>query len=106
MHLACLWGQRYAGVVTYPTGFAARVITSPLAHGQRRCVVVPAAAGKTIGKPIGLAVSSPGLTFDVWLTDENQRVCDVITGIAMAPLTRGAQPPAWIIHPLTPKISP
>jgi len=110
MHLACLWGQRYAGVVTYPTGFSTRVITSPLAHGQRRCVVVPTSAGKAvgkpIGKPIGLAASARGLTFDLWLSDENHRVCDAIVGLAMVPLARGAQPPAWIVHPQTPNTTP
>jgi hypothetical protein len=85
MHLACLWGQRYAGAVAYPTGFSARAIVSPLAHGQRRCVVAP----KT--------VDARGLAFDLWLTDENHRVCDTILGLAMAPLARGNQPPAWIV---------
>jgi len=87
MHLACLWGQRYAGVVAYPTGFSARVIASPLAHGQRRCVVVPR------------SIEPRALTFDLWLTDEDHRVCDAIIGLAMAPVARGQEPPAWIVHP-------
>jgi hypothetical protein len=86
MHLACLWGQRYAGVVTYPTGFTARVLAWPLAHGRRRCTVAPR------------AIKPPELTFDLWLTDEDQRVCDAIVGLAMTPLVRGPQPPAWIVH--------
>jgi hypothetical protein len=86
MHLACLWGQRYAGVVAYPTGFSARVIMSPLAHGQRRCVVAPTSVGQE------------RLTFDLWLTDEDHRVCDAVVGLVMAPLARGAQPPAWIVQ--------
>jgi hypothetical protein len=94
MHLACLWGQRYAGVVAYPTGFGARVITSSLAHGQRRCVVAP----KTI--------EPHGLTFDLWLTDENHSVCDTIAGLAMVPLAGGTQPPAWIVHPQTARRTP
>ena len=94
MHLACLWGQRYAGVVAYPTGFSTRVIAAPLAHGQRRCIVVPKAVGK-----VGSSFDSRGLTFDLWLTDENHRVCDAIVGLVLAPLARGAQPPAWIVHP-------
>ena len=100
MHLACLWGQRYAGIVAYPTGFSARAITLPLAHGQRRCIVVP----KSVSGSVGLADSSRALTFDLWLTDENHRVCDAIVGLAMVPLTRGAQPPAWIVQP--PKRTP
>jgi len=87
MHLACLWGQRYAGVVAYPTGFSARVIASPLAHGQCRCVVAPR------------SVAPPQLTFDLWLIDEDHRVCDATVGLALAPLHRGGQPPDWIVHP-------
>ena len=94
MHLACLWGQRYAGVVAYPTGFSARVIASPLAHGQRRCVVAPR------------SVEPMKLTFDLWLADEDHRVCDAIVGLAMAPLVRGSKPPAWIVHPQAPKGTP
>lgn len=94
MHLACLWGQRYAGVVAYPTGFSARVIASSLAHGQRRCVVAPKSA------------ESRGLTFDLWLTDENHRVCDTIVGLTMAPLLGDAQPPSWIVHPQAPQRTP
>jgi len=86
MHLACLWGQRYAGVVTYPTGFSARVLASPLTHGQRRCVVVPK------------AIEPRRLTFDLWLTDEDHRVCDATIALAMTPLTRGPRPPAWVVH--------
>ena len=98
MHLACLWGQRYAGVVAYPTGYSARVITSPLAFGQRRCVVV--------ARSVELSVESRGLTFDFWLSDENHCVCDATVGLTMAPLARGAQPPAWIVHPRAPKRTP
>ena len=94
MHLACLWGQRYAGYVAYPTGFAARVVASPLAHGERCCVVAPR------------SVEPRGLICDLWLTDENHRVCDVVLGLAMAPLARGTQPPAWIVHPSAPGRTP
>jgi hypothetical protein len=87
MHLACLWGQRYAGVVTYPTGFSTRAIALPLAHGERRCVVAPR------------SVEPRGLAFDLWLTDENDRVCDTIVGLTMVPLAGGSRPPDWIVHP-------
>jgi hypothetical protein len=128
MHLACLWGQRYAGVVAYPTGYSARMISSPLAYGQRRCVVVPrsltwrpgegfqtfprsGSAGQSPATPTrtwrpGEGFQTLGLTFDLWLTDENHRVCDAIVGLAMAPLAHGPQPPAWIIHPQVPRRAP
>jgi hypothetical protein len=94
MHLACLWGQRYAGVVAYPTGFSSRVIASPLAHGQRRCIVAPR------------SMAPRALTFDLWLTDEGHGVCDAVIGLAMAPLARGAPPPAWIVDQQAPRGTP
>lgn len=87
MHLACLWGQRYAGVVSYPTGFSTRALAIALAHGERRCVVAPK------------SVAPPGLGFDLWLTDENGRVCDTIAGLVMVPLAGSPRPPDWIVHP-------
>jgi hypothetical protein len=94
MHLACLWGQRYAGVVAYPTGFSGRAIAVPLAHGERRCVVVPR------------SVAPSNLVFDLWLTDERDRVCDTIVGLAMVPLAGGPRPPNWIVHPQVPHPTP
>jgi len=84
MHLACVWGQRHAGYVAYPTGFAARVLLDPLPAGQRRCVMVPR------------SVEARRLLCDLWLTDEQGRPGDVVTGLAMSPLASGAPPPAWI----------
>ena len=94
LHLACLWGQRYAGVVAYPIGFSSRVLASPLAHGQRRCVVAPK------------SVMPQKLNFDLWLADADRRVCDTIVELAMAPVAKGAQPPDWIVHPQAPHGTP
>lgn len=87
MHLACLWGQRYAGLVAYPTGFASRTISRPIAHGERRAVVVPRSR------------DARGLSFDLWLLDEDGRPCDVTSALSMAPLAHGSPPPDWIVHP-------
>ena len=84
MHLASVWGQRHAGYVAYPTGFATRVLYQPVPAGERRCLVAPT------------RVESRRLICDLWLLDEHGAVCDVITGLAMSPLGAGAPPPAWI----------
>lgn len=84
MHLACVWGQRYAGMVAYPTGFSTRTVLAPIAHGRRRCVVAPR------------TVAPRTLVLDLWLTDERQQVCDAVGGLVMAPVATGAPPPAWI----------
>jgi hypothetical protein len=86
MHLACVWGQRYAGIVAYPTGFASRTIVSPIASGRRRVVAAPR------------TVEPRRLVFDLWLTDEQDRVCDAIRGLVMAPLSAGEPPPSWIVE--------
>ena len=84
MHLACVWGQRHAGIVAYPTGFAARVLSSAAASGERRCTVAPR------------SVEPRRLLCDLWLSDEAGTVCDTIVGLAMSPLGTGAPPPPWI----------
>jgi hypothetical protein len=87
MHLACVWGQRYAGMVAYPTGFAARTVVSPTAAGRRRCVAAPRCK------------EPRSLLFDLWLVDEDHRVCDAVGGLVMVPLATGAPPPTWIALP-------
>lgn len=84
MHLACLWGQRYAGMVAYPTGFIWRTTAAAIAHGRRRCTVAPRRR------------DARALTFDLWLTDDEGRVCDAVGELTMAPRAGGAPPPAWI----------
>jgi hypothetical protein len=85
MHLACVWGQRYAGLVAYPTGFASRTLYAPIAHGQRHCAAV------------ARSIEPRRLTFDLWLFDEDHRLCDAIVGLVMVPLAADPPPPAWIV---------
>ena len=85
MHLACVWGQCYAGIVAYPTGFLARVLTKPTPAGERRCIVVPT------------SVEPRRLLCNLWLIDEKGEVCDAVIGLAMSPLAAGAPPPQWIV---------
>ncbi len=84
MHLACVWGQRHAGFVAYPTGFASRLLVAPTPAGERRCVVAPA------------KVEARRLLCDLWLLDRQDRVCDAVAGLVMSPLSAGAPPPSWI----------
>jgi hypothetical protein len=84
MHLACVWGQRYTGVVAYPMAFAARVLYQPTPAGERRCLVAPT------------RVEARRLECDLWLVDDCGEVCDAVTGLVMSPLAAGAVPPAWI----------
>jgi hypothetical protein len=86
MHLACVWGQRFAGLIAYPTGFSARVVRSAIPRGRRRCVTAP--RGREARQ----------LGYDLWLIDDEGRVCDAIIGLTMAPVAAGPPPPAWIVE--------
>jgi len=85
MHLACVWGQRHAGFVAYPTGFDARWLSLPVAAGERHCIVAPR------------SVEPRRLLCDLWLTDLEGKICDSIVGLTMSPLANGSPPPAWIL---------
>jgi hypothetical protein len=88
MHLACVWGQRYVGYVAYPTGFAARTIVVPTEREHRTCIVVPR------------SIDARRFTCDLWLVDDDHRLCDVTLGLVMAPLSSGPPPPDWIVSPV------
>lgn len=86
MHAACVWGQRFAGRVTLPVGFAGRMIVAPTHPGRFYPVrISPAEArGET-------------LLFDVWIFDQEGAVCECIRGLGMRDVTRGdLRPPQWI----------
>jgi hypothetical protein len=88
MHLACVWGQRYAGYVAYPTGFAVRTILIPTEREHRTGIVVPR------------SVDARRFTCDLWLVDDEGRPCDITLGLGMAPLASGPLPPDWIVSPV------
>lgn len=86
MHAACVWGQRFAGRVTLPVGFAGRVIVAPTHPGGFYPVrISPAEAqGET-------------LLFHVWIFDQEGALCECIRGLGMRDVTRGdLRPPQWI----------
>jgi hypothetical protein len=83
LHLACVWGQRYAGVVALPTGFRRRtVLRAP--RDEVECVVVPREANPR------------SLMLDVWLFDREGTMCDVVEGLQMMPWHAAAPPPSYV----------
>jgi hypothetical protein len=86
MHLACVWGQRYAGFVAIPTGYASRTVVRAIASGPARCVV----AARDVG--------ASELRMDLWLLDDEGRVCDATQGLTMAHQRAMPEPPAWILR--------
>ena len=83
MHLACVWGQRYAGVTAIPVALASRSIIHPIAQGQAACRIA------------WRGWSSDNLTFDVWLLDEQQRLSEAATGLQLMP-QRSMAAPDWV----------
>jgi len=94
MHLACAWGQRFCGAVTFPTRYARRTVGRPTEAGglYAGCVVPRDGSGPG---------ASPPLTFDLWIygTDDpsGHVVHEVVEGLVMEDLSRGRlRPPDWV----------
>jgi len=86
MHAACVWGQRFAGIVAFPTGFDRRIIHRGTKMGETYFArVTPADGGRKF------------LMFDAWIFDRRERLCESIRGLRMSDIFRGRlQPPHWI----------
>ena len=86
MHAACVWGQRFAGIVAFPTGFDRRIIHRATKMGETYFArVTPAAGGRGF------------LRFDAWIFDRQEMLCESIRGLVMSDIFRGRlKPPRWI----------
>ncbi|MBI9083739.1 MAG: polyketide synthase dehydratase domain-containing protein [Desulfobacterales bacterium] len=86
-HAACVWGQRYAGVVAFPVAIADRVVHMPTRAGREYICFV---------RPVS---TDPGrLVFDIWLFDPDLGLCETVSGIAMQDVSGGRwNPPAWVV---------
>jgi phosphopantetheinyl transferase len=86
-HAACVWGQRFAGFVAFPTGFQKRVIFKPLCAGE-----------DYIGRIVPVRKEPGLLVFDVWIYDSTGFLFEAVYGIAMRDVTAGRiRPPSWIL---------
>lgn len=89
MHGACVWAQRFAGIVAFPVGFAKRFVFRPIAAGETCFArIIPV---RTISEP---------LLFDLWLYSVEGVPCEAVLGLAMRDVSAGRlKPPAWIRQP-------
>ncbi len=85
-HAACVWGQRYAGIVAFPVGF------------DQRMVVKPTIAGQTCDCRITPVKKSPDLlVFDIWIYDRNGSLFEIVSGVRMRDVSAGRKkPPGWM----------
>jgi len=85
-HAACVWGQRYAGIVGFPVHIDGRVIRKKTAPGETyasRITPVSAAGGL--------------LVFNIMIYDMDGGLCEKTHGLHMKDVSGGAiQPPEWI----------
>ena len=86
MHAACVWGQRFTGLVPFPVGIDRRMIYAPTRSG-----------GSYLARIIPVDVSREPLIFDVWIFDQSGAACESISGLRMRDVTQGRRkPPQWI----------
>jgi hypothetical protein len=85
-HAACVWGQRFAGVVAFPVGIDRRFVLMPVAAGERCvCRVIPVVVGRDL------------LRFDLWLFTSSGQIREVALGVRMRDVSGGRlRPPRWI----------
>lgn len=86
LHMACVWAQRFTGVVPFPVGFAKRTIYQKT---KKRVTY--------LGRIVPVEVSRKPFVFDAWIFDLQGSVCEVIAGIQMQDVSKGRiKPPDWI----------
>ena len=77
MHAACVWGQRFAGKVCFPVGFAKRIIYQKTKRGE-----------EYLGRIVPVSIKKESLVFDAWIYKDDV-MCESIGGIQMKDVTHG-----------------
>lgn len=86
MHAACVWGQRFSGIVSFPTGFEKRIIYKKTKKG-----------GVYLGRVVPVKVNHNSLIFDAWIYDSDGIIYESVSGIQMRDVSQGRlKPPQWI----------
>jgi hypothetical protein len=86
LHAACCWGQRYAGIVAFPVGFAERIIYRKTKKER-----------EYLGRIIPVNISTESLIFDALIYDLYGIIYESVSGIQMRDVTQGRlRPPDWI----------
>lgn len=86
-HVACAWGQRFAGIVAFPVGFNKLIIKKNTESGQKYfCRVIPADAKDSV------------FIFDIWIYDLEGTLYEAVLGLQMKDVSAGKmKPPGWIL---------
>lgn len=85
-HAACVWGQRFAGVVAFPVGLAQRLVVQPARPG-----------GTYMSRVWPAGREKDTLLFDLWIQAPGGRWVEHVRGVRMRDVSGGRwTPPAWI----------
>ncbi|MCP4575267.1 MAG: hypothetical protein GY846_03140 [Deltaproteobacteria bacterium] len=86
-HAACVWGQRYTGLVGFPVGF------------RLRHLLMPTRSGNTYTARIfPKDVHSNRFLVDIWITDKDETLHEVALDVVMKDVSGGRiKPPLWIV---------
>ncbi len=85
MHAACVWGQRFAGMVPFPVGFEKRIIYRKTKKGE-----------EYLGRVVPLSVNKDSVIFDAWIYKDDI-IYESISGMKLMDVTKGRmRPPDWI----------
>jgi len=86
-HAACVWGQRYAGLVGFPVGFALRWLFAPTRPGSTYTARV-----------FPKKVHPDRFLADIWITDIDGALQEAVLDVVMRDVSGGRiKPPSWIL---------
>ena len=87
-HAACVWGQRFSGVVAFPVGIEKRIVIKPTRPG-----------GAYISAAIPVQSDADKLVFDICIYDDDKTLYEMAAGVHMRDVSAGRlKPPSWIIE--------
>ena len=86
-HAACVWGQRYAGLVGFPVGFALRRLFSPTRPENAYIAGI-----------FPKEVHSDRFLVDIWISDMAGVFQEAVLDVVMKDVSGGRmKPPSWIL---------
>lgn len=86
-HAACVWGQRYAGIVAFPMGIQKKVLFKQTKPGETY-----------VSRILPLRAEPGQLAFDIWIYDEGGALYEAACGVHMRDVSAGhMKPPKWVM---------
>jgi len=95
-HAACVWGQRFAGMVSFPVHIDQRKIFRKTEPGETyTCRVIP------------VKIEAGRLIFDLWIYSRESELCEEIRGLHMNDVSKKTlMPPPWILSSADRRLDP